>query len=41
MIESWSSFLHKLPKVMDLQMNNFECEFYNYGITALSVTSHK
>ena len=26
---------------MDLQINKFECEFYNYGITTLRVTSHK
>ena len=41
MPESWCAFLHKLPKVMDLQINNFGCEFYNYGITTLNVISHK
>ena len=41
MPEIWCAFLHKLPKVMYLQINNFECEFYNYGITTLIVISHK
>ena len=26
---------------MDLQINYFACEFYNYGITTLSMTFHK
>ena len=28
-------------KLMDLQINKFECEFHNYSITTLSVTSYK
>ena len=34
-------FYTNCQKLMDLQINKFECEFYNYWITTLSVTSHK
>ena len=41
MPEGWCSFLHKFPEVMDLQINNFECEIDKYWITNLSVIFHK